>query len=1388
MRKHKRASLLAVPVVLAMTAFGTLNASASTAAAAHQPSPSGSAASATPATPADPSKIDDPGQVLPASWRTSKDRAVTTIGDDNGLNVLVADSSSAYQWRTAASLSEPGVDTPQWIGQDCVTGSGNYAAVVYAPWSFSNNADEFDHGAFAAIVNLNTGAVRKLPDRVSLSYYSPGCGSGDTVAFSALNADTATTTTSVELVDAVTGAVQQKATVPGQVTSPVPYAGGMAAALGDSVISISPRGRVATLAAVGGIAFRLHPDDQGGLAFEVPTGRSQVQVRRIATGSSTLVGAADLGQVELQGSAGRVFLTGPQAPKIKLGARPVGGWTSVGGAAGSTPSTEGGLLVSSVSNHVDAETLGAEKSDAVASGSAAAASAAAGDAAQDAIAIDATVVGTGKHASFTVQPSALIPAAGSAASPALDQLANPVPATPAKAPVRAAAKAPVRAAATGSTHSIVNADDSADPAAVTWDPQRGCAVARNDPGIQTFQASAQQVEWAADLAVMGDLKVSRPANWEGSGMPVSWTPQGMFPMRTVDGGGGVPVQVLLGILAQESNTMQASPHAVDGLTGNFNQGGFYGNPSDTVPAPGTTWSDVDCGYGVGQVTTGMTIGTTGQVADGSSAYTTAEEQQAIATDYASNIAATLNMLIDKWNQLYTAGILANGGSSQYIENWWFAVWAYNSGVQPTSAYGNTTGCTPGPTCTDTGGSGGNWGLGWSNNPADPGYPADRSMFDGQLNQDASNPQQWTYPEKVVGWAAYPVARLNYSAGSWAPAYAAGSWPNNDPAAAEPPLSTFCVMSVNDCEPDAATDVTGAADKAGLCTLSDFHCWWHEPVNWMPTTAPPTSPCSTLCGVEVMTYGVSQPEPTVADIHPPDGCTASGGTGDTLPGNAVVVDGAAGPACAGQKQSWKSGGTLSFDFPASEISSCTSDCITYQGKIDFHQLGEGLNGHMWFSHMINTPDDNGTSFADDSMTATWTPPSSTTGWNRIEVHVPDNGATTQQADYQIYTNTGASQHRLVDQHLQANDWVDLGSFDLAAGAHVSLSNYNTRVASTDGGDVAFDAVAFIPTPKPTVQYVALGDSYSSGESNQPYLLGSDETFSGNIHEACHRSPQAYSYGLEMPGAKQTIQAEAAGNGAADFAFLACSGAETVDLTASAVTPGNTWNTDWGNTDANYSDYGELLQVDDSGYLDQNTTLVTLSAGGNDGRFPDVLQGCVDQAVDCTASNFYLTRVPPAAPTVDPAPLTVYEPEVITALQTHLEAVYTAIHKLAPNAAIVVLGYPQLFPTDATTCTSPSQRLLNVNDMNWMNQMSVSLDQSISTAVSTVAGANAGLDIKFVNPTAVFSGHDICSSTPWINGIINWDNSGSGYTAPGVGSFHPMAVGQAAEATLINGILP
>jgi hypothetical protein len=97
-----------------------------------------------------------------------------------GPHLLTADSSQAYQWHTLATLSEPGFATDLWTGNACVTGSGRRAVVVYAPREFTNKPQLMEHGAFAAVVDLASGKVTKLPDQVTLAYFNPGCGTDET--------------------------------------------------------------------------------------------------------------------------------------------------------------------------------------------------------------------------------------------------------------------------------------------------------------------------------------------------------------------------------------------------------------------------------------------------------------------------------------------------------------------------------------------------------------------------------------------------------------------------------------------------------------------------------------------------------------------------------------------------------------------------------------------------------------------------------------------------------------------------------------------------------------------------------------------------------------------------------------------------------------------------------------------------------------------------------------------------------------------------------------------------------------------------------------------------------------------------------------------------------
>ncbi len=1238
---------------------------------------------ASPAT-ASPSAVGD----------TGADLAATTVGDAQALHILVATGRSGYRWRTAASLSEPGYDTDEWIGQLCVTGSGHHAVAVYAPRQFTNRPAQFSAGAFVAVINLDSGAVTKLPFRASLAYYNPGCGGGETAAVSTLRDGSGSTRSVVTLVDAATGSLAGTADAEGQLTSAVPFGTGVAAALGNRLVAVDRSGTTRTLATVAATPFRLHPDRAGGLAFEVPRRDSsgdRVEVRRYAGGHSSVLGTGRLDGVRLAAGAAAVFVTGPDAGRISI--PKAAAWSRLGGDVQDTPSSTGALLLTGVDDHRRPT----------------AAAAAAGQLHSpdrpDPVDIHASRTSDRQPLSWRVQPDAGAPD-GALAAPGSGGGRSPGAITP-----------------------------KVDGSTVPWDPDRGCAVPRNDPGKQVFQATAKQVEWAVDLAVQGALSVNRPANFRGSGVPVSWSPQGMFAPRQLSGAPGatVPAQVLLGVLAQESNLMQASPHAVDGVAGNVNQGGFYGD--------GSSWSTVDCGYGVGQVTTGMSV------AEGSSSFVP-NQQLAIAADYASNVAASLNLLIDKWNALKAAGIQANDGNPDYVENWWFALWAYNSGIQPRSAeFGNTTGCTPGPACTD---GQGNWGLGWSNNPANPDYPVDRHVFHSQ-EVDTHTPNLWPYQERVLGWARFPLGRYNYANNNWEEAFLPVSYPEGSTESL-PDHDIFCTPTADHCTPAGTTDSTGAPG-AGLCQRSDLHCWWHQSITWVD--------CAHNCGTELIQYSPGDPEPGYTDIYPPD-CSTAG-----LPSGTVIVDDVTTASVAPCTKTWTNQGSFSFYFPPGSDPSCTGNCITYPGKIDFHQLGVGFGGHIWFTHMADVV----------HVVGAWTPPSTVTGWRRIKVHIPDNGAATEMADYQINLGNGQTRHRLVNQDWGKNTWVDLGSFNLSAGASVSLSNVNTHVVWNDGRDVAFDAVAFIPSTKPYASYVALGDSYSSGEGLSPYELDSDQYNDGD-KDSCHRSGKAYSYQVRLSGRSTAIAADAAAN-KANFHFLACSGAESVHLTAAAVDTANTWNTDWGSQNDYHS--GEPYQIDSSGWLDVDTSLVTLSIGGNDARFSQVFKACVEYL--CTSDSFKLTR---SNGSTDPQVLTTYEPKVITALRSHLVSVYSAIHAQAPNARVVVVGYPRLF---ASKPTLPCQALI-VGTQVWMNSMADQLNQTIMGAVTDVRAKYPGMTITAIDPSAGFTNHTVCDQTNWVNGITSSTQTGSDgphSQTPGAGSFHPTAPGQAEYAALVNAIL-
>lgn len=266
----------------------------------------------------------------------------------------------------------------------------------------------------------------------------------------------------------------------------------------------------------------------------------------------------------------------------------------------------------------------------------------------------------------------------------------------------------------------------------------------------------------------------------------------------------------------------------------------------------------------------------------------------------------------------------------------------------------------------------------------------------------------------------------------------------------------------------------------------------------------------------------------------------------------------------------------------------------------------------------------------------------------------------------------------------------------------------------------------------ISYVALGDSFSSGEGNPPFLAGSDQG-----KDECDRSTRSYSE--DFAHARDY-----------NLAFYACSGATTASI-------------------LNKYNYTEIPQIKEPG-VSPSAGLLTLTVGGNDVGFGNVLTYCVLVNYDCTSNIF---RIPF---THIFASVTGSVLRKIAVVGPRLVTTYAKLRNATgPNTSIVVLNYPQIFPSLASEQGCASLFPLTSGDQNFFRQATGDLNSQIATA-ATDAGVN------LVDTVPTFSSHEICGNGgSWFNGI-NWS-----LTETHNYSFHPTATGQAAYARVLNDYL-
>lgn len=297
------------------------------------------------------------------------------------------------------------------------------------------------------------------------------------------------------------------------------------------------------------------------------------------------------------------------------------------------------------------------------------------------------------------------------------------------------------------------------------------------------------------------------------------------------------------------------------------------------------------------------------------------------------------------------------------------------------------------------------------------------------------------------------------------------------------------------------------------------------------------------------------------------------------------------------------------------------------------------------------------------------------------------------------------------------------------------------------------------------YVGLGDSYSSGEGGGQYEPGTDDDnqwkkwwdqhglWPGEVHQnMCRRSTQAYSQRVNRA---LTFK---------DFSFRACSGAVIDDFYAPSHEVHNLDR-------PNRQNEGEPAQLD---ALDENTSLVTFSIGGNDVGFAEVLTECVT----ATAISVYdsISGAPPSHCS-DSAVARRGEGLIPLARQRLTQLLQDARAK-APNARIIVVGYPKFFPPEPTSTTS----MIQAHDQKWLNSKVEELNDALHQAVLDAGGPATGFE--FVDPRDAFRGCEIGAATSCMNGLRVGlgDNFDSGRPVSNA-SFHPNDEGHRRIAELI-----
>jgi lysophospholipase L1-like esterase len=296
---------------------------------------------------------------------------------------------------------------------------------------------------------------------------------------------------------------------------------------------------------------------------------------------------------------------------------------------------------------------------------------------------------------------------------------------------------------------------------------------------------------------------------------------------------------------------------------------------------------------------------------------------------------------------------------------------------------------------------------------------------------------------------------------------------------------------------------------------------------------------------------------------------------------------------------------------------------------------------------------------------------------------------------------------------------------------------------------------------TISYLALGDSYTSGEGetdDKYYLNGTNDEF-----EKCHISYRSYPF----------LISDSMGISPSDMASVACSGAETKDVVGDDVTY---WGQGGrlGDKNLNLSKADRVTIQTQSLYSfspgrvhqesfvkEYSPKVITIGIGGNDAGLMGKLSTCAT-GVTCDWANDAKDREQAA--------------DEIKSLFGTLVKTYKEIHIASPKSKIYAIGYPKIIDPNGQ-CGALTGYLFDSTERQFMNESIIYLNQVIEAAAKSAG-------IKYIDIQDSYGGHVLCGSeSPSAMSGVRLGDDNQYYI--GNESFHPNSLGHTYDADAIIG---